>query len=153
MSGKIFCGLCDSYMNGHSGTSKTGKIYYHYHCRNKDCRRMLRKDYIEKLVVDATTQYILIPNNFNEIAKRCIAIYKEEQQVEDKTNSFEQQFAAVKYKIDNVMKAIEAGIMTDTTKSRLTQLENDKQNIVKEMKTSRSIIICRNYPKNISYIC
>ncbi len=114
---------------------------------------MLRKDYIEKLVVDATTQYILIPNNFNEIAKRCIAIYKEEQQVEDKTNSFEQQFAAVKYKIDNVMKAIEAGIMTDTTKSRLTQLENDKQNIVKEMKTSRSIIICRNYPKNISYIC
>lgn len=137
LSGKIFCGLCGKVMNGSSGTSKTGRTYYYYRCKNKDCRQTMRKSRLEKMVVDATTQYILVPNNFAEIARRCMDIYKKEQQADDKIGNFEKQLVTIKTKIDNLMKAIEAGIITETTKARLTRLEDDKHNIVIKLKNQQ----------------
>lgn len=36
LTGKLFCGECKESMQGVSGTSKSGRIYYYYECKNSE---------------------------------------------------------------------------------------------------------------------
>jgi len=133
LSGKLFCGNCGKAVTGTTGTSKTGLRYHYYKCKTKGCGKRNRKDALEKLIVDATTNYVLVPDNFDDIAHRCIEIYKKEQNTDNMLESLEKQMNSITNKINNIMKAIEAGIITETTKERLTQLEQDRLNVDMEI--------------------
>lgn len=138
LSSKLFCGNCGRVITGSSGTSKTGKVYNYYRCGQKNCSRTLQKDILEKLVVDATTQYILIPDQFADIAHRCVEIYKKETADTDMLASLQSQLTLVDKKIANIMTAIEAGIITASTKERLTQLDQQKIEIETEIKNRQA---------------
>jgi len=70
LSGKLYCGHCDTLMTGDMGTSKTGKIHNYYKCfkRKRDrsaCdKKSVQKDWIEQKVVDRTVEFFL--NNKNQ---------------------------------------------------------------------------------------
>ena len=53
---KLFCGHCNEMMTGYSGTSKTGRSYHYYICKNtrkKKCdKKLVDKNYLEDLVVE-----------------------------------------------------------------------------------------------------
>jgi len=56
---KLFCGKCGAYMEGESGTSRTGKIHQYYKCvtakNKKTCKKKtVKKDWIENIVVAET---------------------------------------------------------------------------------------------------
>ncbi len=138
LSGKMFCGICGNVMNGSSGKGKMGNVYYYYRCSKKDCKRMFSKDKLEQLVVDATTTNVLIPKRFDDIAKRCIDIYKKEQKQEDVSGALNKQLTEINSKINNLIKAIEAGIITSTTKERLSHLEHDKYDTEMEIKNRQA---------------
>lgn len=132
LSGKLYCGKCGIGMTGESGTGKHGEKHYYYICvnkkRNKTCdKKTVRKDWLEDFVVDITTKYILQPDRVNSIVKKCLEV----QETDDCQNSelalLENQLADTQKSIDNMISAIEQGIVTKSTKNRLNELEKAKE--------------------------
>ena len=127
LTGKLFCGLCGSPMVGIAGTGKHGELHHYYVCQKRRTERGCPKenvvrDWIEQVVVDATLETVLQDDVIEWVADQVMA-YQEREANSAQLLSLREELAANQKAIDNVMKAIEAGIITATTKRRLQELE------------------------------
>ncbi len=134
LSTKLFCGKCRSAMVGESGTSKTGKKYYYYACvkkkREKACDKSnVKKDWIEDLVIQRTVTDILKDDVIEKIAERLVELQKAEAAESGTMLYLQNSLAEIQVSIKNIMTAIEKGIITESTKTRLTELEDEKRNV------------------------
>lgn len=135
---KIFCGECGSNMVGESGTGKMGKKYYYYKCtkrkREKDCPKSnVQKDWIERLVVLRTIQDVLQDKVIEEIADRLVVLQEREAAENSTLKYLQSSLTETEKSLKNILTAIEQGIITDTTKARLTELEEQKHSIQAEI--------------------
>jgi len=132
LTGKLYCGECGSLMHGISGTSMTGQAHYYYSCtkkKKKACsKKNVRRDPLEKTVARAIQKHILQDDVIQWIANQVMK-YQKGQRDNPELELLHTQLADVKISISNIMKAIEAGIITDTTKDRLLSLENEQADI------------------------
>ena len=121
---KLFCGKCGALMFGESGTSATGRTYYYYKCANvkrrKGCnKKTVQKDWLEDLVVRETMKLI----QDDAVIDKIVQLVMDVQNQENTTIPLlEKQLREVNKKLDNLMKAIEDGLYTRTTKERLEAL-------------------------------
>ena len=127
LTGKLFCGLCGSPMVGVAGTGKHGELHHYYVCQKRRTEHSCPKenvvrDWIEQTVVDMTLEAVLQPDVIEWVADQVMA-YQEREGNSAQLLSLREELAANQKAIDNVMKAIEAGIITLTTKRRLQELE------------------------------
>ena len=129
LTGKLICGKCGSYMVGVSGTSKSGALHYYYYCNNHrtggGCdMRNVRRDWIEYQVALLTQRHVFHDEIIEWIADQAVEI-----QLQEAGNSelpgMEAARAEKKKAISNIMAAIEQGIITETTKDRLVELEGE----------------------------
>ena len=129
---KLFCGTCERLMAGESGTSSTkGVKHYYYKCsgakRHLGCKRKaIRKQWIERAAVLITVQRVLKDDEIDRIAAAIVSL----QEREDTTlPAMRFQLAACEKAIDNMLNAIQQGIITASTKERLEQLETQRQEL------------------------
>jgi DNA invertase Pin-like site-specific DNA recombinase len=132
LTGKLFCGKCGSNMTGDSGTSRTGTPHYYYTCTDKKRRRgctkkSVRKEWIEQLITDITIKQVLTDENIKHISEEAYKLYETERQDKSELNALKDSLREVQKVIDNIMNAIEQGIITETTKQRLTEAEERKK--------------------------
>jgi len=138
---KLICGDCGSFMVGECGKSGTnGKKYYYYKCstakkKNGCSRKALRKNDIEQLVIDKTVKSIFTGDVIEQIAYRVEAWQEKENTA---IPILQSQLAETEKCIDNFMEAIAQGIITASTKKRLSELEFQKIDI--EAKIAREEI-------------
>ena len=145
LTGKLFCGLCGSAMTGMSGVSKSGAPFHYYVCSKKRrehaCdKKNVRKDEIEQLVADAIREHILTDEIIDWIAYKTMQHNKKVEK-ENHLGALEDQLAASRSAAANVMKAIEAGIITPTTKSRLCELEKECADLEHRIAAARADVI------------
>ena len=138
LTGKLFCGKCGSNMIGDSGTSKTGASHFYYSCSNKKRRqgctkKAAKKDWIEQLVTDVTIKQVLTDENISYISKKAYELYEKERNDNSEIDALNAMLREVQKVIDNIMRAIEQGIITDTTKQRLIEAEERKEAILVEI--------------------
>jgi DNA invertase Pin-like site-specific DNA recombinase len=125
---KLFCGKCERMMVGESGTSHTGKSHYYYKCgnakRNKGCKKKaVKKDWIERIAVIWTVNRVLRDDEINRIATDLVSL----QDLEDLTlPALRRQLEETEKGIENMLNAIQQGVLTSSTKSRLEELERQK---------------------------
>jgi len=132
LSTKIFCGDCGAYMIGESGTSRTkGMTYRYYKCgnakRGKGCKRKaIKKSWIEDIVIEHIMG--LLNNNaiIEDMADAIIKTLDEENTV---LPVLARQLAEIEKGIENILNAIEQGIITTSTKERLETLEARREMI------------------------
>lgn len=134
LSGKLFCGECGSPMVGESGTSHTGQKYYYYKCSNRkrggNCpKHTEKKDEIERLVTAITKERVLTDETINTIADKVMEIVNKDFADTSVLESLKSSLSDVEKKIKNILKAIEAGIITDSTKQRLDELESERKDL------------------------
>jgi len=132
LSGKLYCGLCDNLMTGSSGRGRHGGKYYYYVCKDKKngCQKAtIPRNYIEDIVIDATKKMILNPEIINQLAKSIETILKKSKDKSSRLIMYKAQLAETEKSLSGIIKAIEAGIITDTTKERLLELEAEKKNL------------------------
>ena len=126
---KLFCGTCGAAMVGESGRSKNGNTYNYYKCsahkKGSDCKgRTIRKEYIEDVVINEIYDNILMQKNIIEkIAVRISKIYIDEAKQNDNSEHLKKELAETEKSISNLLKAMEQGIITNSTKERLEELE------------------------------
>ena len=129
---KLFCGTCGRIMAGESGTSGTGKVkHYYYKCggakRHLGCKRKaIKKDWIERVVVLQTVTRVLKDEEIERIAN---ALLKMQEQEDTTIPAMQAQLKECEKAIENMLNAIQSGILTESTKGRLEQLEEQQRNL------------------------
>ena len=126
---KLFCGDCGSMMFGESGTSSSGAVYHYYKCSNAKrhggCRKKsVRKTWIEDIVVGSVHELLCDKELIRDWSNKILAILSKENTT---LPLLKRDLAEVKYGIDNLLNALQAGIITDSTKERLNELEERRK--------------------------
>ena len=129
---KLFCGTCGRMMAGESGKSSSNGIKHcYYKCggakRKLGCKRKaLKKEWIERAAVLVTVNRVLKDEEIDRIADAAVAL----QAKEDPTlPALNQQLSDCEKAIENMLNAIQMGILTESTKERLEQLEAQKKDL------------------------
>lgn len=129
---KLFCGKCGKIMFGESG-QHGGKIYRYYKCasakKKTGCtKKAVKKDWIENLVVQQTMLVVMDKPLMERLTDRLMELQGEESY---DLKLLEQQKHEAEQGIENMINAIQAGIITPSTKQRLTELESEKSRLEK----------------------
>ena len=129
---KLFCGYCGAYLCGESGTSRTGKVHHYYKCvsvkkKRTEChKKPVRKEWIEDLVVGETMKMVMDDKAIEAIVSMLMDLQDRENV---NVPLYEQQLREADTAISNLLNAIQQGILTRSTKERLEELENRRDEL------------------------
>ena len=132
---RVFCGYCESCLSGDTCTNKQGATYRYYKCstkkrHRKECEQnTFAKIEFENVVIDAILDMLRQDGMIENIATQLISYNKQLRQNLD-LERYELQLASVKKKISGYLAAIEEGIITSDTKSRMLELESEKADLL-----------------------
>lgn len=146
LTGKLYCGKCKSPMTGISGKTRPDKpLYYYYTCQKRRMehacdKKNVRRDDIEYQVAKAIRDYALQDEIIEWIADSSVA-YSKKQMKESHIGVLENQLADTQRSIKNIMAAIEQGIITDSTKGRLIELEAEQSSLTAKIQAEKADII------------
>ena len=131
---KLYCGKCKSFMVGESGNAR-GRRYSYYRCvntkRNKTCdKKAVKKDWIEDIVIYQVMKFINDDSLIEMLVNKILSIQGKESPM---LKSLKKQLAQTDTAIENMLNAIEQGIITKSTKKRLDELESTKENLETEI--------------------
>lgn len=129
---KLYCGECGRTMIGESGTSGTnGVIHRYYKCtgvkKHLGCtKKTVKKDWIEDIVIEQIMKVLFNDELLNQVADEVLKSF-------DKENTLLPVLYNEKKDIDNGIKnlldAIQQGIITESTKERLVELETKRKEL------------------------
>ena len=136
LSTKLFCGKCGSMMFGESGTSGNKEVHHYYKCvsvkKHLGCdKRAVRKLWIEDIVVESVHKMLIDSELIGRWMKKIIEITQQENTA---LPILQKSLADTKRGIDNMLNALQSGIILESTKERLTELENRKKNLEDEIR-------------------
>ena len=118
-------------MIGESGTSHTGDKDYYYKCagakRKLGCKKKsAKKDFIERAAVVLTVNRVLKDEEIDRISDGILTL----QASEDTTiPALKKQLADTERGIENMLNAIQMGVLTASTKERLEKLEMQREEL------------------------
>ena len=129
---KLFCGYCGAYLCGESGTSRTGIVHHYYKCvsvkkKRTEChKKPVRKQWIEDMVVKETMDML----NDDKAIEAIVSMLMDLQERENiNLPLYEHLLNEVNTGINNLLNAIQQGILTKSTKTRLEELENTRDEL------------------------
>lgn len=128
LSGVLRCGSCGSRMTGTSGKSRYGKIYHYYHCHNKCYGRINASD-LEELIFKVIDEY-LQSDKMEAVAK--IAFTEYQKQIVDNSEllAVQTEIKTIDKKLANATKAILEGLISETIKNTISELEAQKDELI-----------------------
>lgn len=135
---KLYCGHCNRKMYPFSTKSRNGNYLRYYKCistkKDDNClTRITEKSFIEGVVDKFFKQQFTIQKNLDTITD---LIYEENKKRTKNNNSLisiKSDLQRVNSAISNIMSAIEKGIITETTKSRLEELELQRKDLSEKL--------------------
>lgn len=148
LSGKIFCGNCHESVVGESARGRN-QVYYYYKCsaqkKKSGCSlKPVRKELLEEAVLDNIHNYVLNKEVIRKVSYDVVEEMNRNQKrayLEQSKKALEETESA----IHNLLKAVEAGIITASTKDRLEELEHKrtelKNTIEEESKISAPMTV------------
>lgn len=136
LTGKLFCGHCGSMMAGMSGFGKLGTKYGYYACSDRrhggSCKKKnVRQDWIEPLVIEETMKLLQDEDLFQQIVDAAWSFYQEEAAANEEIDAMASELHDVEKGISNLVKAMEAGAVSDALVARLQDLEDQKAGLEK----------------------
>ena len=128
---KLFCGMCGAMMFGECGTSQNKNVHHYYKCANakrtKTCKKKtVRKEWLEDLVVNETMKMIRDDDCIRSIVDAVMILQEQENTV---LPLLEKQMKDIERGIENLLNAIQEGILTSSTKGRLEKLEAQQKEL------------------------
>ena len=144
LSGKLFCGHCGDHMTGETGTGAKGVKYNYYTCHSRKRHRVcdkkpLRKEYIEKIVAQDAMS-LLTDDYIEELAEMAEAQSLADLEENTLVPELIAKRAELKQAINNITKAIEKGVASDTLLGRLTELEKERKDVEKQLTIEQSYV-------------
>lgn len=142
LKNKVICGYCGKSIASETGTSKNGKLNRYYKCRGRKnlsngCKKTpIRKDLLEQLVIDVTFKIFNNLELITSIANNVIELHKKRLADQSLLVILNKEKNNIQKSIDNLLYCMEQGIITNSTKNRIEDLEEKletiKTKIIKE---------------------
>ena len=156
LTGKLFCGLCSHTMVGESGTGKSGARYLYYNClekkKNRTCRKKaVRKQWIEDLVVEKAKAIVMSDEMVAYIAEQTYRYYTEQNTDTSYTDALRTELKQVETATANLIRAMEAGIFNDATRTRMAELDEQRKDLEAALADAELISGLRITQKQIEY--
>lgn len=132
---KLFCGECGKIMFGESGTGTGGKVYRYYKCasakKKAGCqKKAVKKEWIENFVVEQTMGVVMNGPVMEQITNRLLKLQGAES---FDLRLLKKQLKEAEKGIENMLNAIQMGIITPSTKQRLAELEEQKTRLEQQV--------------------
>ena len=127
----LFCGKCKAMMIGDNGKGKKGTVYHYYKCVNTKKRhtcdkKAIGKEKIENAVIKAVMDKIMDDKLMEQLSYK---LYDLQMHGSSILPALQAQLSDVESGIDNMLNAIQQGIVLESTKKRLSDLENRKKEL------------------------
>ena len=134
---KIYCGECNSKMYPVSAISHNGNPLKYYNCsttkKNNCATGCIHKNFIEGIIDKFLIAQFNTPKNLETLVNNIFEVHKKRVKVNSSLTTIKSDLQKTNQAITNIMSAIEKGILTDTTKSRLVELENLKKELEQKL--------------------
>jgi len=149
LRGKVYCGYCGHQIIAESGTSMTGVVKRYYKCGRRKAisgcqKKNIRKKDLEELVINVTVEMLQQENNLELIADEIMKIFEYKKKEHSVISLLTSELQNTQRAIENLLSAIQQGIITTSTKSRLVEMEEKteelKTQITKEQAKSENRI-------------
>ncbi len=137
LKAKVFCGNCGRPMHCDSSTSQSGKRFHYYKCSGRKehiCdMKVIRQDKLDKFIFETTLKVFATDENIKLLVDKIIDVHSKRQKDESLLTGLKARLCDTKKSIDNLLIALQEGIITTSTKDRLKQLESEKEKLEKEI--------------------
>ena len=125
---KLICAYCGRSICSESGTSKSGNIARYYKCssrkKERSCQKsVVRKEDLENLVIDTTLKVLDDVNTMDLIADKVFEANQKRIADNSVLGILECERHDLQKSLENMLKAMEQGIITASTKQRIEELE------------------------------
>ena len=144
LKNKIVCGYCGKTISSESGTAKNGTVKRYYKCTGRktcanDCAKStMRKDTLEKLVIDTTFKMFENKELVSEVADKIIELHKKRMADQSLLIMLTKEKNDTQKAIDNLIACMEQGIITNSTKKRISELEHKLEDLEEKILRERS---------------
>lgn len=144
LTGKLTCGHCGCAMIGDSGTGKSGARHHYYSCitrkRKHACvKQTERQTPLEIAIVRETVRHVLQPAVLSDLVDRTMEIYEQDLQDDPILRTLQAEQKSVDTSLRNLLRAIEDGLYTPTTKRRLEELEQQQADLSSRIAIQQAI--------------
>lgn len=140
LTGIIKCGECGYSMQGNKRKDKYNNDYISYRCgcrkQKRDCKnREIKRDLLEDFILKELEDKVLSDDKIPFIAKELNnKLQNNKVENEELLQNISLKLDKTNKEIENILNAIMSGIINDTLKNKLNELENTKLNLELEMK-------------------
>lgn len=148
LTGRFICGKCGAAMHGTSGNSRhrdgtPGRRYDYYACydhlHRKGCKmRNVRKETAEDTVRTMLEAMLCWPENASRLASESFLFACKKATDDSEIEMLEEELKSVNKKLSNLVRAIEAGIWSETTQAELKNLETTKHELEGSLNIARA---------------
>ena len=140
LRGKIVCGHCGKRYVAWTGTDRYKHTRRYYRCDNGKAHscKSIRKEILENVVVQALRETVGTKEKIEQLADDVLKRRKQATEQNTELKLMEKEQAQTVKSIAGIMKAIEMGVVTETTKSRLEELERRKRELDEEIAIAKA---------------
>jgi len=154
LKNKLICGYCGKPISAESGTTKNGKKINYYKCigikkyRNGCIKETVRQEILEDFILNAVTTELAKPKTIDTIVQYLI----KEQETPNNNSNLNMLIKGKKQAeitLNNIMLAVEQGVVNKTTNKRMKDLEEQIEKIERDMLIERSKTNIKTTKENI----
>lgn len=132
LTGKLYCGKCGTPMHGYSGTSGHGGTTYYYYVCGEAKKKKCSLKYVPKDKIEAISCFLLSKclNDTELLASLAVDVadyYQKEYEDTGYIDGLKKERTETEKALNNLVRAIEQGIFSETTQTRLVELKGRKK--------------------------
>ena len=141
---KLKCGYCGEPISAECGTSSKGNKRRYYKCLGKkrhttNCNKQtLRKEILENFVIDILLKELNKPQTIEKMINNLLKVQESMESGNSLLTSLYKEKTETQNTLDNIMKAVEQGVVNNTTNKRMIELENKLEDIERQIIVEKS---------------
>ena len=136
---KIRCGYCGKPVSSSTGITRYGKTFRYYKCDSRKTNKnnckltSVQKDYLENLIIDTIVAKMSEPHIMDRLVAEVMAAQNENAESNAALMMLKKEKVGVDKSLENLVKAIENGMATKTTHKRLLELEQQQEELERQI--------------------
>ena len=141
---KMRCGYCGHPISAETGTARNGEVKRYYKCLGRKvyhngCEQMIHsKEALEEAIVSAIIREFSKPQTINGIVKNLLKAQDKYCAENPRLATIKREKSKIDKALENLMSAIEQGIVSKTTNKRLHELEEQQEALERELLIEKS---------------
>ena len=141
---KVKCGYCGSIISAECGTARNGETIRYYKClgrkkHHNGCNKHpVRKEALEELVLDSVIEAMQDEKTMNALIRGLMQMQDANNKEKTALKLLLKERKQTQTALDNIVKAIERGIMSDSTNRRLNELEQQARELDEKIAVERN---------------